>query len=49
MTGKKQTTKLAAPQPKGFSWGETQTGIKSSDNAASIKSPRDAASGQVKS
>ena len=26
MTGKKNTTKLAAPQPKGFSWSETQTG-----------------------
>ena len=49
MTGKKQATKLAAPQPKGFSWGETQTGINSSDNAASIKSPRDVSTGHVKS
>ncbi len=48
MTGKKNTAKLAAPQPKGFSFGVSH-GIKSSDNAASIKSPRDAASGQVKS
>jgi hypothetical protein len=32
MTGKKQTTKLAAPQPKGFSFGVSH-GIKSSDNA----------------
>ncbi len=31
MTGKKQT-KLAAPQPKGFSFSMSQ-GIKSSDNA----------------
>ncbi len=49
MTGKKQTTKLAAPEPKGYSFGANQMGIKSSDDAASIKSPRDAASGQVKS
>ena len=49
MTSKKQQTKPAAPEPKGFSWGETQTGIKSSDNATSIKSPRDAASGQATS
>ena len=33
MTGKKNTTKLTAPLPKGFSWSESQTGIKSSDNA----------------
>ena len=48
MTGKRQTIKLAAPEPKGFSFGVSH-GIKSSDNAASIKSPRDVASGLAKS
>jgi len=49
MTRKTQTTKLAAPEPKGYSFGASQLGIKSSADAASIKSPRDAASGQTKS
>ncbi len=31
MTGKKQTTKLAAPEPEGYSFGVSM-GIKSSDN-----------------
>ena len=39
MTGKKNTTKLAAPQPKGFSFGASH-GIKSSDDADARSSRR---------
>ena len=46
MTGKKNTAKLAAPQPKGFSFGESQTGTLSVKEA---QSPRDVATGHVKS
>ena len=45
MTGKKQT-KLAAPQPKGFSFGESQTGTLS---VKEVQSPRDVSTGHVKS
>ncbi len=47
MTSKKQTTKLAAPEPKGFSWGETQTGISPGKCLDQVAAGRGVGTGEV--